>query len=247
MSPSEGTRALIGVKQKPPMKTTLLSLAKILSLAFVLAAPHGQAQSLLRVDFGKSNQPESPTQSGFSPFTISLKASPGPMSQQFSGRERRWTDQGRIFVTLAAGNELTETHPLLARDREFAVPASGSFEAAALYRDFIIAHNRQFMVIGLAGLKPDTVYDIMLFCYDDVEDGTALFTNLTGTGGVSATIAWTKGASLAGAKSTIFSAVMRIRSNREGEIVILNNRRLSSNVNRQAILNGLEIFAVGAE
>lgn len=222
------------------MFSRLPKLALMISLAF---GTQLHAQSLLRVDFGKSTPPASPVQTGFESFALSVNTEVGPIVQTYDRMDTPGTGQGRISVTLAAGRSLTDTGNMLARDRELSASRK-TFEYAALYRDLVIAHNRQHMSIGIAGLAPDTVYDVRIFSSDTAEGGTTLISNATGAGSESGTITWEANYHVFGTDVAVFSTTLRIRTDREGGIVLLNNRVKSDNVNRQAIINGLEILAV---
>ena len=220
--------------------------ANALILAFFIASALG-AESVLRVDFGKSTLPLSPVQSDFVSFATSVNAAQGPLKETFSGLGNQWTQNGTLTVTLASGPSLTDTNNLLSRDREEVSEDNGAFHYRALYRDTIIAQNKPHMVISVAGLKPETIYDVRLFAYDNTEQGTSTFTDETGTGSESATITWTPQFDFVGDKDDInevFSTTLRIKSDNQGNITILNQRMQSSSANRQAIINGLEIQPV---
>lgn len=232
------------------MKSKNQNLSKPLKLAATLlllgCSTTLHAQTILGVDFGSANNPVE--QTDFDPFSVSENATAGPVTKSYTGLDEQWTADGTVAVTLAAGTTITATNNMLARNRSGVTPDSGSFTYNALYRDLIIAQNRPDMRIGISGLNANTTYDVRLFAYDQNESGTMLFTNETGTGSETASISWTASFDFANAGTdadTIFSAVLRLQTDSEGNLLIGGKRTDAGGAaNRQAIIDGMQITAI---
>jgi hypothetical protein len=227
---------------------SLSVLSALLFACFMQASLQGQ--TFLRVDFGTYDfyvNPiiNSPAQPGFTEICIRNIGLPG-VTTVIPETDSQWTN-GSVEITIASGKSLDGTGTVLSRDRSNTTEDNGSFTYNALYRDIAIAQGTDYMSIGISGLKAETFYDIRVFAYDANNAGKQTFTNTTGTGDVSGSITWTAGYVFDGDnpdENRIFSTVLKIQSDGNGRITLLNQRTTS--LSNEALLNGLEITAVTA-
>jgi hypothetical protein len=225
--------------------TTSIKVAALLLLCG--GGPLLQGQTVLSVDFGSSDpfqKTESPVQSGFEEFLISNVATSGPLFQTYGGLNKTWTSNGSVTITIASGTTLEGTGNILSRDRDATAADSAAFTYSSLYRDIMITSSSANMRIGISGLNPDAIYDVRVFAYDNNAGASMTFANATGTGSESGTITWTATYAFDGAntnENTIYSTVLRIQANGNGEILLSG---LRSNSWEEAIINGLEIIAI---
>jgi hypothetical protein len=152
------------------MKERFRGKSASLMYAFLVCASHTGSAVILLVDFN-DDSPPALTQSGFSAFAPT--GSPG--TRPYS------TTIGNLDVTIS-GHDVVSTGGFFDRGS----PAnSGAFTFSDLYRDFAFHNNGGTITVGIAGIQPNTPYQLNVWSSDRFDGGAFAntITNTVATGG----------------------------------------------------------------